>query len=63
MQDAIRQRDAELAALHARMGSRFRRIKPRQHALGYLRGRLSPVARKNGWQLAEHLGERSPNGV
>jgi len=24
---------------------------------------LSPVARKNGWQLAEQLGERTPDGV
>jgi SRSO17 transposase len=63
MQDAIRQWDAALAALHAQIGSRFRRAEPRQRALGYLRGLLSPVARKNGWQLAEHLGERTPDGV
>ena len=55
--------DAELTALHARIGSRFRRAEPRQRALGYLRGLLSPVVRKNGWQLAEHLGERTPDGV
>ncbi|MGX2031442.1 IS701 family transposase [Methylocaldum gracile] len=63
MQGSIRQWDAELTALHARIGSRFRRAEPRQRALGYLRGLLSPVARKNGWQLAEHLGERTPDGV
>ncbi|MBP1151542.1 hypothetical protein JOD69_003394, partial [Methylocaldum sp. RMAD-M] len=34
MQDSIRQWDAELTALHARIGSRFRRAEPRQRALG-----------------------------
>ena len=33
--------------------SRFRRPEPRRRALEYLRGLLSPVERKNGWQLAE----------
>jgi hypothetical protein len=28
-----------------------------------LRALLSSVERKNGWQLAEALGERSPHGV
>jgi SRSO17 transposase len=28
-----------------------------------LRGLLSPVARKNSWQLAEALGDRTPHGV
>ena len=26
-------------------------------------GALAPVERKNGWQLAEHLGEATPDGV
>jgi hypothetical protein len=29
----------------------------------YLRGSLSPVERKNGWQLAEEIGEPTPYGV
>ena len=28
-----------------------------------LEGLLCPVARKNGWQLAEHAGDRTPDGV
>ena len=32
---------------------RFGRPEPRRRALDYLRGLLSPVERKNGWQLAE----------
>ena len=31
--------------------------------LGYVRGLLSDTERKNGWQLAEHLGEPTPDGV
>ena len=46
-----------------RIGARFGRIEPRRRALAYLRGLLSPVARKNGWQLAEVAGDRTPDGV
>jgi SRSO17 transposase len=49
--------------LHKRIAPRFCRAEPRARALRYLRGLLSSVQRKNGWQLAEHLGERSPDGV
>ncbi|MFL5881832.1 MAG: transposase [Actinomycetota bacterium] len=31
--------------------------------LAYLRGLLGPVTRKNGWQLAEHAGEATPDGM
>ena len=30
---------------------------------GVLKGLLSPVERKNGWQLAEHAGDATPYGV
>ncbi len=63
MRDIVRHWDTSLRVLHGRIAPRFRRAEPRQRALGYLRGLLSPVARKNGWQLAEHLGERTPDGV
>ena len=39
--------------VHQCIGGRFRRPEPRRRALDYLRGLLSPVERKNGWQLAE----------
>jgi SRSO17 transposase len=35
----------------------------RQRAGRYLAGLLEPIERRNGWQLAEALGERSPDGV
>ncbi len=52
-----------LGALHARIAPRFGRAEPRRRALAYLRGLTSPVERKNGWQLAEQIGERTPDGV
>jgi hypothetical protein len=47
--------------LHARIAGRFTRAEPRRRALAYLRGLLGNVGRKNGWQLAEHAGERTPD--
>jgi SRSO17 transposase len=49
--------------LAQRLAPRFPRAEPRQRALTYLTGLLSTVERKNGWQLAEQAGDRSPYGV
>jgi SRSO17 transposase len=54
---------AELGALHARVAGRFRRSEVRERVHRYLVGLLERVERKNGWQLAEHLGEAGPQGV
>ena len=35
----------------------------RRRAAGFLRGLLGGVGRKNGWQLAEHAGETTPDGM
>ena len=48
---------------HECIAGRFRRPEPRRRALAYLRGLLSPVERKNGWQLAEQAGDATPDGV
>ena len=48
---------------HKCIAGRFRRPEPRRRALAYLRGLLSPVERKNGWQLAEQAGDATPDGV
>src|ERR687895_934610 len=53
----------DLEALAARIAPRFCRAEPRRRALAYLRGLLSPLERKNGWQLAEAAGDASPDGV
>ena len=52
-----------LERLHERIAGRFRRAEPRGRALAYLRGLLSPVDRKNGWQVAEAAGEPTPDGM
>jgi SRSO17 transposase len=52
-----------LVALHARIAGRFARAEPRRRVLAYLRGLLGNAGRKNGWQLAEHAGERTPDGM
>jgi len=46
--------------LHARLGELFVRSEPRRQAGLYLEGLPSAVERKNGWQLAEHLGDARP---
>ena len=51
----------ELAALSTRISPRFSRREPRQRAVAYLHGLLAPIERKNGWQLAEAAGDRTPD--
>src|ERR1700674_2539827 len=53
----------ELECLHARIAPRFARPEPRRRVLAYLKGIVSSVERKNGWQLAEHAGEARPDGM
>ena len=43
-----------------RIGPLFARSETRERAQVYLRGLLSPVERKNGWQMAEEAGEATP---
>ena len=49
--------------VHECISGRFRRLEPRRRVLDYLRGLLSPVERKNRWQLAERAGDATPDGV
>lgn len=55
--------DGQFTAFHARFARHFYRREYRQRSAAYLRALLSPVARKNGWQLAEAMGEADPNGA
>jgi hypothetical protein len=54
---------AGLGALRARIAGRFARAEPRRRVLASLRGPVGNVGRKNGWQLAEHAGEATPDGM
>ena len=49
--------------LHQRIARRFERAEPRARSRRYLAGLLGRVERKNGWQLAEYTGEKTPDGV
>jgi SRSO17 transposase len=53
----------ELSQVSARIGARFRRAEARQRAGRFLQGLLASIERKNGWQMAEELGEHGPRGV
>ncbi|MEA2598680.1 MAG: hypothetical protein QOF01_5149 [Thermomicrobiales bacterium] len=48
--------------LHARIAHRFARAEARERAGRYLAGLLDRAERKNGWQLAEAMGEAGSRG-
>ena len=52
-----------VAELHGRIAHRFARSEVRERARRYLVGLLERVEHKNGWQLAETIGEAGPRGV
>jgi len=54
---------AQFERLCERIAPRFARPKVRRRAAVFLRGLLGDVARKNGWQLAEHARETTPDGM
>jgi SRSO17 transposase len=52
-----------LEELQRRIAGRFARSEARERVKRYLLGLLGRVERKNGWQLAEAMGETDPQGV
>jgi SRSO17 transposase len=54
---------AYLSDIEHRLAPYFERAEPRQRAMAYLRGLLSPAERKNSWQVAEVSGDATPYGV
>ena len=53
----------ELWRAHERMAGLFARSEPRERSLAYLEGLLSGCERKNGWPLAEWIGDATPYAV
>jgi SRSO17 transposase len=49
--------------LQERIAQRFGRVEVRARVRRYLAGLLGRVERKNGWQMAEAIGEPGPQGV
>jgi hypothetical protein len=53
----------EFELLTARVGSLFVHPKSRAHSRQYLEGPLAPIERKNGWTIAEYVGEKEPKAM
>src|SRR5665811_1247703 len=53
----------ELLRAHGLIADLFVRSEPRARSLAYVQGLLSVCERKNGWQLAEWMGEPAPYRV
>jgi SRSO17 transposase len=54
---------AGFEAFAGRFASRFTRVESRRQMVAYLRGLLGEAERKNGWTLAEAVGETRPQGM
>ncbi|RMD61218.1 IS701 family transposase [Candidatus Parcubacteria bacterium] len=48
---------------HHRFGHLFARREPREQSAKYLRGLMGTLPRKNGWQLAEAVGDATPDAT
>lgn len=46
-----------------RIGGRFRRVETRRRARAFTLGLLAELPRKNCWTIAEHAGDRTPDGM
>ena len=53
----------EFEALTDRVGSLFAHPRSRAHSRQYLEGLLAPIERKNGWTIAEFVGEKEPKAM
>jgi SRSO17 transposase len=66
--DAVTRADLEtwgsdLEHLFTLMEPLFCRAESRGHAQQYMRGLISPLQRKNGWTIAEYVGEPEPKAL
>ena len=61
--DTITRWSGSLDALYERIACRFARVEVRERARRYVAGLLDRIERKNGWQLAEAIGECGAKGV
>lgn len=63
MEEDLADWPALFLAFHARFAPYFYRAEVRERSRAYLQALLDRVERKNGWQLAEAMGEADPNGA
>lgn len=59
----VEQWAAYLQDLHVRIAHRFRRPEVRERLQRYILGLLGEIRRKNGWQMAEAIGETQPRST
>jgi SRSO17 transposase len=52
---------SNLAELHRRLASCFGRVEPFAQAAKYVASLMSDLPRKNGWTIAEHVGDATPD--
>ena len=60
---AVEQWSVYLDDLHARIAHRFRRPEVKERVQLYLTGLLAEIRRKNGWQMAQAIGELQPRST
>src|SRR5215210_463714 len=60
---AVEQWALYLDDLHARIAHRFRRPEVKERVQRYLIGLLAEIRRKNGWQMAQTIGEAQPRST
>jgi SRSO17 transposase len=53
----------EMDKLMDQIGPVFATISGREQAKKYILGLMSPIERKNGWQMAESLGQKTPYAI
>lgn len=46
---------------HARFAHLFSRSEPREQSAKYMRALMAKIERKNGWQIAEEMGDNTPD--
>ena len=61
--DDLNQWNSDLDGLLARLSRLYSRRESRRHAEQYVRGLLAPLQRKNGWTIAEYVGESEPKAL
>jgi len=54
---------ADFEAFHDRFAPLFARSEPRRKAAQYIRCLMSPVGRRNGWQIADAVGDKIPDAM
>jgi SRSO17 transposase len=59
----LRAWEEEFGRVVERIELLFYRTDSRAHGERYLRGLLAPLARKNGWTIAEHAGQKEPKAL